>query len=103
MPKKAENPFKMVYNPALDTSPELDLNSVFYYLIIISILRWMIEFGRINIITKVALLSSSVALPREGHLKAAVHVMTHVGQRFNNMVYDLLYTEIDHNVFKKCD
>ena len=43
----------------------------------ISILRWMIELGRINIITKVLLLPSYVALPREGHLEAAVHVIAH--------------------------
>ena len=59
---------------------------------------------RINIITEVLLLSSHVALPREGHLDAAVHVMAHVGQRYNfRLVYDPLYPEIDHNIFRKCD
>ena len=51
MPKKAENPFKMGYDPELDTSPELDPNAGLYYITIIDILRWMIELGRINIIT----------------------------------------------------
>ena len=83
MPMKAENPFKMGYDPELDTSPELDPDAASYYLTIISILGWMIELGRIDIITKVSLLSSQVALPREGHLEAAVHVMAHVGQRYN--------------------
>ena len=63
----------------------------------------MIKLGRINIITKVSLLSSHVALPRERHLDAAVHVMAHVDQRYNSrLVYDPLYPEIDHSVFKKC-
>ena len=39
MPKKAENPFKMSYNPELTTSRELDLDVVSYYLTIIGILR----------------------------------------------------------------
>ena len=43
MPKKAENPFKMGYDPELDTSPELDPDTASYYLTIIGILRWMIE------------------------------------------------------------
>ena len=45
-----------------------------------------------------------VALPRKGHLNAAVHDMAHVGQRWNSrLVYDISYPEIDHSVFKKCD
>ena len=34
----------------------------------------------------------------------AVHVMAHVGQRYNSrLVYDPSYPEIDYSVFKKCD
>ena len=33
MPKKAKNPFKMGYDPKLDISPELDFNTVLYYLL----------------------------------------------------------------------
>ena len=65
----------MGYDPELDTSPELDPDAASYYLTIIGILRWMVELGRIDIITKVSLLSSHVALPRGGHMEAAVHVM----------------------------
>ena len=43
LPKKAENPFKMCYDPVLDTSPELELDAVSYYLTVFSILRWMIK------------------------------------------------------------
>ena len=71
---------------------------------VISTVRWMIELGRIDIITKVSLLSSHVALPREGHLDAVMHAMAHVGQRNNSrLVYDPMYSEIDHSVFMKCD
>ena len=81
MPKKAKNPFKMGYDPELDISPDLDPDAASYYLTFISILRWIIELERIDIITQVLLLSSHVALPKEGHLEAAVHVMTYVGKR----------------------
>ena len=98
MPKKAENPFKMGYDPEFDTSPEIDPDTESYYLTIIGILRWMIKWGRIDVITKASLLSFHVALPREGHLEAAIYVMAHVGQRFNSrLVYDPLYPEIGHN------
>ena len=84
MPKKAENPFKMGYDPELDICPELDPDAASYYLAIIGILRWMIELGRIDIITKMMLLSSHVALPRKGHPEAAVHVVAHIGQKYNS-------------------
>ena len=104
LPKKAENPFKMCHSKELDISPELEPDAVSYFLTVIGILWWMIVLGRIDIITKVLLLSSHLALPREGHLDAAVHVMTHAGQRYDlRLVYNLLCPEIDHSVFKKCD
>ena len=94
----------MGYDPELDTSPELDSDAMSYYLTLIGILRWMIELGRIYIITKVSLLSSHVALPREGHLDAAVHAMAHVGWKYNSsLVYDPLCPEIDHSVIQKYD
>ena len=49
MPKEAKNPFKMGYDPELDTCPELDHNTASFYLTIISILRWVFELGRIGI------------------------------------------------------
>ena len=66
MPKKAENPLKMVYDPELNSSQELDPDAVSYSLTMIGILRWMIELGRIDIITKLSLLLFHVALPKEG-------------------------------------
>ena len=50
-------------DPELDSSPELDLDAESYDQTIIGILRWMIELGRIDMITKVSLLSSHVGLP----------------------------------------
>ena len=91
----------MGHGPKLDTSSELDLDVASYCLTNIKVLRWMIDMGRMNLIMEVLLLSSHVAFPRE-HLEA--YVMAHVDQRYNSrLVYDPLYPEIDHNVFKKCD
>ena len=38
LPKKAENPFKIGYDPELDISPELELDSVSYFKTIVCIL-----------------------------------------------------------------
>ena len=64
----------------------------------------MMKLGRIDIITEISLLLSHVALPREGHVDAAIHVMAHVGQRYNSrLMYDSSYPEIDHSVFNEYD
>ena len=104
MPEKAENPFKMGYDPELDISPELDSNAASHYQTIIGILRWMIKLQRIYIITNMSLLTSHVALPREGHLEAAIDGMAHFSQSYIlRLVNDPSYPEKDHNVLKECD
>ena len=104
LPKEAQNPLTMGYDPELDTSPVVDPDAASYYLTVIDILRRMVELGRIDIITELSLLSSHIALPTEGHLEAAVHVMAHFGQKNNfKLVYDSTYPEIDHSIFKECD
>ena len=94
----------MGYDQELDTSPDLEPDEASYYLTVIGSLKWMIELWRIDIITKVSLLSSHIVLPRKGFLDASVYFMAHVGQRFiSRLMYDLLYLEIDHNVFYNLD
>ena len=90
--KKAENSFKMGYDPELDTSQVLEPDAASYYLTA-SVIRWMIELGRIDIITKALILSSHVALLRKGHFNAAVYNMTYVGQRYNSDWCMILHTQ----------
>ena len=83
LPNRAENIFKMGYDPDLDTSPELDPDASPFYLTVIGIQHWMIKLGMNDIITNVSLFLSHVALNRERKIDATVHVMAHVGQRYN--------------------
>ena len=72
--------------------------------IFISFLRWMIQLGRINIIAKLLLLKSHVALHRERYLEPAVHIMTQIGQRFYpRLACHMLCPEIDHSDFNEYD
>ena len=64
LPKKcAKSPFASNYRPELDLTPELDSTLCSYYQSQIGILCWVVELGRVDIITEVSELSSQLALP----------------------------------------
>ena len=59
------------------------------------------KLGIIDIITKLSSLLSHLAMPREGHLEQAVHIMAYVGQNYNSRLgYDSSFSDVDHIVFK---
>jgi hypothetical protein len=47
---------------------------MYYYQELIGVLRWAIELGRIDIVMEVLMLSTHLALPREGHLQQIHHI-----------------------------
>jgi hypothetical protein len=62
------------------------------------ILRWMVELGRIDIITEVSELASQLAMPREGHLEAVFRIFSYLKYRKNSvMIFDRSYPESDHD------
>ena len=64
----------------------------------------MIEIGRVDIATKISLLSSYLAYPREGHLEASLHVMGYLKQKHNTrLVFDPTYPAINMNDFPTYD
>ena len=65
----------MCYDPELDISLELFPDTAPYFQTVISVLIWMIEIERIDIINELSLF---VALLKEGHLEAAAYVIAHI-------------------------
>ena len=57
------------YSPELDITPELISKDASYYQSLVGIMRWIMELGRVDICLEVSLMSSHLALPREGHLE----------------------------------
>jgi hypothetical protein len=78
IPARADNPFPVDYDPSTDLSDVLDPECSSFYQHLIGVMRWMVEFGRIDIATEVSMLSSYLACPREGHLENALHVMRYL-------------------------
>jgi len=104
MPKRASIPFTSGFEHDIDVSPELDQAWSSFYQSQVGILRWCVELGRIDIITEVSILASQLALPREGHLEALLHVFAYIEKKHNaRVVYDPTYPEINDRDFKECE
>ena len=60
------------------------------------------EIGRADIITKVSMMASQMAMPGEENLELVLHVFAFLRQNYNSrMVFDTTYPVIDMNDFKE--
>eukprot|EP00956_Cyclotella_meneghiniana_P027178 scaffold60433_cov44-Cyclotella_meneghiniana.AAC.4 len=102
--KDAPNPFPVDYSPDDDVSPTLEPEVANYYMQLIGILRWMCEIGRLDICTETSMLSSYSAMPREGHLKAALHIFAYLRAHPNTrLVFDAKEPSFAKGQFLKCN
>ena len=102
--KKVNAPWPHDYASATDESQELNPELASYYQSQIGILHWMVELGRVDIITEVSLLASHLALPREGHLEAVFHIYAYLKHKHaSRMVFDPTYPDIDMSNFPSHD
>jgi len=101
---KAPTPLSNGYRPEIDLSPELEELDTAYYHSLIGVLRWIVEIGRVDICIEVSMMSSHLALPREGHLSEVLHIFAYLKKHHNSeMVFDPTTPVIDGNLFVKQD
>lgn len=92
------------YKPELDAAPELKANGVQCYQELIGALRWAVEIGRVDALHEVSLMSSHLALPRQGHLEQAFHMLTHLKEHKKlRLMFDCDHPQISSNKFKSYD
>ena len=104
LPTRAETPIRTEYRPELDTSSELEATDAAWYQSLIGILRWMVELGRVDICLEVSMLSSHLALPRQGHLEQVLHIFAHLKKYHNTeMVFDPSDPIVDTDGFHRED
>ena len=104
LPSKAETPLRATYRPELDVSPELQPIESAYYQSLIGILRWIVELGRVDVCLEVSMMSSHLALPREGHLSQLFQVFAYLKKYHNTeMVYDPSDPVINEALFERKD
>ena len=103
LPARAMTPMSSGYYLEVDSSPELDADDTMLFQELIGILRWVVEIGRVNILTELSVLSSHQACPREGHLEQIYHIFTFLKRHPKLTLYfdpqapfiDLLWLEGD--------
>ena len=104
LPAKAETPIQSTYHPELDESPELDAEDALYYQSLIGVLRWIVELGRVDICLEVSMLSSHLALPREGHMHQVFQTFAYLKKYHNTeLVYDPSDPVVDMLQFQRRD
>ncbi len=88
-----DNPFPVDYDPSTDLSDLLDPDCSSLYQHLIGVMRWMVELGRIDIVTEVSMLSSYLACLHEGHFENALHVIGYLQLKHDSrLIFDLTYT-----------
>ena len=68
----------------MDVSPLLLPDEASYFQTIIGVMRWMVDLGRIYIAVEVSQISSFLAMPRQGHLVNALHIMSYLKIKHNS-------------------
>jgi hypothetical protein len=79
--RRSNQPMPTAYLPELDITPLLSDEEIHFYQSQISILRWMIELGWLDIYVNIALLSSYLTAPRKGHLEAVYCIYGYLKSR----------------------
>ena len=93
--KTPQSPFTCLsYRAELDLSEECNPEQAAYFQNLVGVLRWIIELGRVDILTEVSILSRYLASPRSGHLHQAMHVF-HYLESHNRSKIALNPTHID--------
>ena len=103
-PRKVHGPWPSNYNAEMDATKELDATMANVYQSLIGILHWIVELGRVDVITEVLTLASYLAAPREGHLEAAIHIYSYMKKKHNSrLVFDPTYPEHPRDAFQSHD
>ena len=83
LPTIATTPMSANYIPELDTSPELGKQDVTFFQECIGMLQWIINIGRVDILTEVYILSSHKELPIQGHIEAVMLIFGYLKKNQN--------------------
>ena len=102
LPSKCRLPLANGYKPELDCTAELKADGIQRYQEIIGQLRWACELGRVDILLETALMSTHLALPREGHLEQVLHIVGYLkAHQKMRILFDPAYPKVKENWFQE--
>jgi hypothetical protein len=104
LPSKCYTPLASDYRPELEISPELKSDGIQLYQELIGVLRWAVELGRVDVLLEVALMSTYMAMPREGHLQQLYRIFGYFKlYPKRKIAFDFQHPRIDERMFKEYD
>ena len=87
--KKANSPISHNNCPEIDDTTKLSDNDASYYQLLIRILRWIVELGRMGICCEVSMLTSRMFLSCIGHMEQVLHIFLYLRSHHNaEMIFD---------------
>lgn len=104
LPTKCFTPLPADYRPELEVSPELKSDGIQMYQEFIGMLRWAVELGRVDILLEVSLMSTHMAMPREGHLQMLYRMFGYLKiHPKRKLAFDFQHPKINERAFQKFD
>ena len=104
LPSKCKTPISSGYRPELDTTPELNAESLQKYQGMIGMLRLTVELGRVVVLLEMAMMSTHLALPHVGHLEQVYHIFGYLkGASKRRIFLDPQHMDVDECSFTKYD
>ena len=104
LPSKCVTPLSNGYKPEMDCTPELKADGIQFYQEIIGQLRWAIELGRVDILLETSLMSTQLALPRDGHLEQLLHIVGYLkSHKKMRLLFDCAYPKVNEKWFQDYD
>ena len=103
LPSKVNTPLPSEYRPELETSAELKSDGVQTYQELIGVLRWAVELGRVDILLEASLMSTYMAMPREGHLQMLYRMFAYLKTNSRKLGFDPRHPSINEKRFKQYD
>jgi len=101
---KARQPCPSEYHPELDITPYLQDDEISLYQSYISILRWIVELGHLDIYIHTSLLSSYMMHLKIGHMEALYHIFGYLKLHdHSTMVFDHKYINWTDSDFAEYD
>ena len=104
LPSKCVLSLSNGYKPEMDCTAELKADGVQQYQEIVGQLQWAVELGRVDILLETSLMSTYLAMPREGHLEQLLHIVGYLkSHKKMRILFDASYPKVKESWFQGYD